>query len=640
MSERSRRPAGSRPGAGNRRTPTERATRRPASSRSTSGAASRGRATRRRRVRGFPLGRPERRTTGIFVVLTALMLIIGGRLLQLQGVDAAAYAATAEGDRLKSKVITAQRGAITDTDGTRLAYSVETRTVFADPKNIDPDERADLAVFVSKKLGVPYAKVLSAVSSKGRYAVIAKDVDPAKANEIRTSELNGEPLYEKIGDEYTQKRIYPAGTTGGQLVGFISQGSGDGDKPVGSAGVEQSMDAVLAGKEGKLTYEASPSGYMIPAGVQEETPAVPGSTVQLTIDADLQYLLQSAVDEYQKKNPAAAAVSAVALDANTGQVVSMYGTPGYDPGNLGASDGDDIGNPTVSSVLEPGSINKVTTMGPALDQGLITPDSVLDVPGSIPVADVVVNDAWVHDTVPFTATGILAQSSNVGTLMINKELDPNDYFEMLQKFGEGEETGIELPAESPGLLAPRDTWSGSQVGNVPIGQGVSMTPLQMASAYQAIANDGTRIPPRIVKSVIGADGSQTPSTPAKPVEVISSKAAAELRGMLEAVTGEGGTGTKATVPGYRVGGKTGTAQRANPDCGCYEGGGYNHTFVGMAPIEDPQYVVAIAITDPTASVGGSGAAGLFSTVMGQILQSEGVPPSTEASPSYTLIAGQ
>lgn len=604
------------------------------------GAAARGRRGRppARRVRRFPLASAQRRMTVALAVMTALMLVISGRLLQLQGVDAAAYASSAESGRLKTKVIAANRGAIVDANGTQLAYSVETRTVYADPALIDAADRADVAALVSSKLGVRYADVMAAVSAKGRYAIIAKGVDPAVALEIQQTEINGERL-RGIGTERTQKRVYPAGITAGQIVGFTSRDHGGGQGITGQAGVEQSMEEMLAGKDGKLVYEASPDGAMIPAGIQEETPAEPGSTVQLTVDADVQYLVQNAVTGYQLSNPAAEAVSAVALDARTGQVVAMYGSPSYDPGDPGASDGDDLSNPTVSTVLEPGSIAKVTTFGPALDKGLIEPGTVFDVPGSMPVADVVVHDAWSHGLVEYTATGILAKSSNVGTLMVNEKLDPAYYYDMLQKFGMGQKTGIELPAESRGILAPREDWSGSQVGNVPIGQGVSLTPLQMASVYQAIANDGVRIPPRVVKSVIAPDGTEKTPAPPAPVDVISASAAADLRSMLEAVTGDGGTGKAAKIPGYRVGGKTGTGQRANPECGCYAGGGYYHTFVGMAPIEDPKYVVAIAITDPSASVSG-GAGGLFATVMGQVLQSDAVSPSKDQSPDYTLVAGE
>lgn len=576
--------------------------------------------------------------TGALAAMIALMLVIGGRLLQLQGVEAAAYASSAESARIKQKVIPAERGAVTDVHGTQLAYTIQTRTLFADPVMVPDEDRADLAALISSKIDMPYADVMAALTAKGRYAIIAKDVDVDVAEAIRTGTVNGKKI-EGIGTDRTQKRIYPAATTAGQVVGFTSRDQGDGKGVTGLAGIEQSMDALLAGKDGKLVYEASPNGSVIPAGIQETTAATPGATVQLTIDADIQYLVQNAVATYQANQPAAAAVSVVALDAKSGQVVAMYGTPGYDPAEPGKAKGDDLANPTISSVLEPGSIEKVTTLGPALDQGVVKPDSVLTVPGSLPVADVIVHDAWVHGNVDYTATGILAKSSNVGTLMINEKLDKNYYFEMLQKFGQGQKTGIELPAESRGILAPRDKWSGSQVGNVPIGQGVSLTPLQMASMYQAIANDGVRVPPRIVKSITGADGQHKPGSTPQPVQVISAAAAKDLRSMLEAVTGEGGTGKNAAIPGYRVGGKTGTGQRANPDCNCYTGGGYYHTFVGMAPIEDPKYVVAIAITDPSASVGG-GASPLFSTVMGQILQSRAVPPSADKSPKYTLIAGQ
>ncbi|GAB3302327.1 penicillin-binding protein 2 [Epidermidibacterium keratini] len=582
----------------------------------------------RRRNRRLKLADGSRRMRAAMVVLSLLMLVIGGRLLQLQGLDGAAYAAQGEGTRLRTKVLPAERGQITDRNGTQLAYNVETREIYADPRLIPQDKRAQIAEVLSTELQLPYSDVMLAMMVDGAYSPIASNVEPSVAQKIVTTTIDEQSLNALgIGSNRTQKRIYPSTTTGGQIVGFVGR---DGN---GLAGIEQSFDAILAGQEGKLVYEASPSGAMIPAGIQQETPAEPGASVQLTINSDLQYLVQNAVDAYQQTS-GATATSAVVLDAKSGQVVAMYGTPGYDPTNPGASNPDDLANPAISQVLEPGSINKVTTIGPALDQGIVTPDTVLTVPGSIPVADVIVNDAWVHGNVEFTVTGILAKSSNVGTLMINKKLSKEGFYAALQKFGIGQKTGIELPAESPGILAPRDKWSGSQVGNVPIGQGVSLTPLQMATVYQAIANDGVRIPPRIVESTTEPDGTTKKVATPEPVNVMSASAAEDLRGMLEAVVNEG-TGGAGAVPGYRVGGKTGTGQRANPQTGGYAGGGYYHTFVGMAPIEDPKYVVAIAVTDPNVAVQG-GAAPLFSTVMGQVLQGAGVPPSSSTAPKYTL----
>lgn len=563
-------------------------------------------------------------------IMALLMVVISARLLQLQGVDGQAYAAQGADTRLRTKVLPASRGDIYDINGTTLAYSVEARLLYADPALVNPDQRPAIATLLAEKLGVPYSDAMLALTAKGRYSVLARDVDPELAVEITTATIDGAPITGIVA-ERQPKRVYPAGSVAGQIVGFIGR---DG---AGLAGIEQSMEETLAGTDGTLTYEASPSGAIIPAGIQKETPAVTGDSITLTLDADLQYLVQQAVDAHQAGS-GATTTSAVVLDAKTGQVVAMYATPGYDAAHPGKSDPAALGNPAVSEVLEPGSINKVTTVGPALNEGLVKPETVFEVDDEMPVADVIVHDAWNHEPIDFTTTGILAKSSNVGTLMINQKIDKNLYVEYLHKFGIGTRTGIELPSESPGILAPRDKWSGSQVGNVPIGQGVSMTPLQMASIYQAIANDGVRIPPRIISSVTTADGASVAQPAPSPVTVMSADAADELRGMLEAVTGDG-TGKGAKIAGYRIGGKTGTGQRANPDCGCYSGGGYYHTFVGMAPIEDPKYVIAIAITDPHVAVQG-GASPLFGTLMSQILQSKGVPPSPDPSPKYRLTADE
>ncbi len=559
--------------------------------------------------------------------LCALLVVVGGRLFQLQWIDGAAYAA--QGDNLRKTTIQAARGEILDVDGRRLAYSVESRRVVADPTLVSEKDRPAVAELLSTKLKIPYSQALLGVMAAGRYSIIARQVDPTVADSIMGSTVNGKAIT-GIFTERTQKRVYPATTTGSQVIGFTGQ---DGS---GLAGIELSMDKLLTGTDGQQVYEASPTGAIIPAGIQKMTPAKAGDTITLTLNDDLQYLTQNAVEAYQASSGATAA-QAVVLDAKTGQVVAMASTPGYNSADPGAADPDTLSNAAISNVIEPGSINKITTFGPALEEGLITPTTVITVPGQIKIADKVVHDAWVHGDVNYTATGILAKSSNVGTLMINQKLNKDDFYSYLKKYGLGSKSGIELPGESGGILAPPSKWSGSQAGNIPIGQGISMTVLQMAGMYQAIANNGVYIQPRVIKSITAADGTALPTSKPTSTQVVSEETATKLRSMLEAVTGPGGTAKSANVPGYRVAGKTGTGQRPNPACNCYAGGGYYHTFVGMAPINDPKYVVAIALTDPHVAVKG-GAAPLFSTIMSQLLQSTGVPPSPTPSPKYQLTA--
>lgn len=557
--------------------------------------------------------------------LCALLVVVGGRLFQLQWIDGAAYAA--QGEMLRKTTLQAARGEILDSQGRRLAYSVESRRVVADPTLIAGKDRPAVAEILAAKLDIPYSQALLSVMAKGRYSIIASQVDPKVAESVLDSTVDGKQIT-GIFTEQTQKRVYPATTVGSQVVGFTGR---DGQ---GLAGIELSMNKLLTGTDGEMVYQASPTGEIIPSGIQKETTAVPGDTITLTINDDLQYLTQNAVESYEASSGATAA-QAVVLDAKTGQVVAMASTPGYDSADPGASDPDALSNPAISDVIEPGSINKVTTFGPALEEGIITPTTEITVPGQIKIADKIVHDAWVHGDIHFTATGILAKSSNVGTLMINEKLNRDDFYGYLKKFGLGSKSGIELPGESAGILAPPSKWSGSQAGNIPIGQGIAMTVLQMAGMYQAIANNGVYIQPRVIKSITDADGKQVPTSKPASTRVLTANTAATLRTMLEAVTGPGGTATTATVPGYRVAGKTGTGQRPNPACSCYSGGGYYHTFVGMAPLEDPKYVVAIALTDPYVAVKGGGTP-LFATIMSELLQATGVPPSSTPSPKYEL----
>lgn len=579
-------------------------------------------------MRTLRLGDPRRRLTISLAVLASILVVIGGRLVQLQGVDGTKYAALAEQERIRDLVLPATRGAILDANGNRLAYSVETRVVFVDPSLVEPKDRPKVAKVLSEKLGVPYSDAYFALLKKGRYAIVERGVDPQLADKIMELELPG------VGRHTEAKRLYPNAAIGAQVVGFTGQ---DGN---GLAGIESMYDKTLAGSSGTLTYEVGANGAMIPAGYHKEDPATEGSTITLTIDADLQYVLQQAI-QAQLDATGAESVQAVVLDVKTGEIKAMAGVPGYDSADVGAGNPANVGgNPTVSDVFEPGSVNKVVTMAAALEKGLITPKTVLTVPDSIQVSDKVVHDAWVHDPMNFTITGILAKSSNVGTIMTAEKLGNDTLYDYLTRFGLGSDTGVELPAESPGILAHPDDWSGSQAGNIPIGQGVSVTALQMASMYQAIANDGVRIPPRIVQSVTSADGAVTDEQAPKPVQVVSEKTAASLRYMLEAVTAEGGTAPSAAIDGYRVGGKTGTAQRPNPECSCYDGGGIWSTFAGMAPIEDPRYVIGVVVENPQATVPGGGAAApVFQQIMSYALEQNGVPPSTTPPPDFTLVEG-
>ena len=568
--------------------------------------------------------RHDQRNRWGLVFLVLLLVVVVGRLVLLQGVEGTAYANAAQQDRLASYPIAALRGAIVDRDGDQLAYTVEASRVVADPTVVEDPARTALAL--TTLLDVPATELTEKLSGDGRYVVLAAKVLPETTDQVEALGLAGVFL------EDDPLRLYPAGSVGGQVVGFV------GREGKGLAGIEQRFEDQLAGTDGRRQVEVDGRGNPIPSGIDDSTPAVDGGTVALTIEEDLQFVVQERLAT-ACSDGATTRASAVVLDVQTGEVVALASCPGYDPGRAGETDPALLGNPVVSEVYEPGSVMKAVTLAAAVEEGLATPETVLTVPGRIQAGDVVVKDAHDHAPIGFTVTGILAKSSNVGSIMLAREVGDARFEEYLRAFGIGSRTGVELPGESAGILEDSDEWTASRAANVPIGQGVSVTTLQMASVYQTLANGGVRVPPRVVSSVTAADGTVTAMPRPAGTRVVSEDTASALTYMLEAVVGPGGTAPLGTVDGFRVVGKTGTAQRANPDCGCYAGGGYFTTFVGYAPADDPQYVVAVDLERPTSSAeGGQVAAPVFADVMRYALTAGGVVPSGAPRPEFTLTA--
>jgi cell division protein FtsI (penicillin-binding protein 3) len=563
----------------------------------------------------------RRRYSVGFVLVVVPLLVITGKLWLLQGVDSGQYALAATQDRIRVQDIAALRGSVVDRDGNPLAYTAEAFRVTADPTLVADPARTALAL--TTLLDVPVSELTDLLSQDGRYVILASQVPPETVDAIDELGLAG------IFSEDDPVRHYPAGSVAGQVVGFAGR---DGK---GLAGIEQTFDEQLAGTPGERRVEVGSGGHPIPSGIDESTLAVDGQTVELTLDADLQFVTEQRLQE-ACQDGATTRASAVVLDVHTGQVAAMGSCPGYDPGNYSKTDPELLGNPIVSDVFEPGSVLKAVTLAAAVEEGRATPDTVLSVNGHIEAGDVVVRDAHDHPPVDWTVTGILAKSSNVGTIMLAREVGDQRLEEYLRAFGLGSTTDIELPGESAGILQDSADWTESRAANVPIGQGVSVTTLQMASVYQTIANGGVRIPPRIVSSV---GGEPTPAP--ESTRVLSEATADDLAYMLEAVVGPGGTAPLAQVEGFRVAGKTGTAQRANPECGCYAGGGYVTTFVGFAPADDPQYVVAVDLERPSSDAeGGQVAAPVFADVMRQALTADGIVPSGTPRPDFVLTGPQ
>ncbi|HSA39143.1 MAG TPA: penicillin-binding protein 2, partial [Mycobacterium sp.] len=538
------------------------------------------------------------------IVMALVLVIATAQLFYLQVPGAPALQAQAASQLKVTDVEQAVRGAIVDRNNAKLAFTVEARALTFQPDVVrkqlqvardksstepEPDARLrEIAKGVSTRLNnkPDYVTVLKKLRSTKPFEYLARAVDPAIATAI-TKE------YPEVGAERQDLRQYPGGALAANIVGGIDW---DGH---GLLGLESAMDSVLAGADGSITYDRGSDGVVIPGSYRNKHSAVDGSTVQLTLDNDIQFYVQQQVQQARDLS-GAKNVSAVVMDSRTGEVLAMANDNTFDPSqDIGRQEHRQMGNPSVSAPFEPGSVNKIITMATAIELGLTNPDEVFQVPGTIQMGGVSIKDAWGHGTVPFTTTGILGKSSNVGTLMIAQRVGPERFADMLGKFGLGQRTGVGLPGESAGLVPPMDQWSGSTFSNLPIGQGLSMTLLQMTGMYQAIANDGMRIPPRIVKATIDADGNRTEERRPEGVRVVSAETARSVRNMLRAVVQrdpmgyQQGTGPSASVEGYQMAGKTGTAQQINPACGCYYSDVYWITFAGIATADNPRYVVGI-----------------------------------------------
>lgn len=407
-----------------------------------------------------------------------------------------------------------------------------------------------------------------------------------------------------------------------------------GSDGVGLAGLEQSRDEDLAGTDGQAIYQYTPTGQRIPGASETVTEPESGTGLQLTLDRDVQWYTEQALAGAVENADADAGV-AVVMDVETQEIVALAGTPVVDPNQPAGTDAADRGNKAVEASYEPGSVFKPLTMAAIVEEGMAGPQTVFDVPDSIERSGEVIHDYYSHPEQQMTLTGIMAKSSNVGTLLAAETVDKDVMRDYLARFGLGEAPGLGLPAETAGSL-PQD-WSDLTRDNIAFGQGVAVSAVQMASAYATIANGGVRHEPTLVAGTIGPDGETLPTPRDEGTRVVSEDTATAVTAMMEAVMGPDGTGKPALVEGYRVAGKTGTAQRVDPECGCYRG--YNSSFMGFAPAEDPRYVVVVSMLNPRAGSSGGALAGpAFADIMRFALETGGVAPSTTEAPRAALFA--
>jgi cell division protein FtsI (penicillin-binding protein 3) len=629
------------------------------------GAQPRRAATGPRKLVRKPAGNHHIRVVSVRFLLIAALVAAGVKLIQVQGFEAEALAAKAEQQRTTEIDIPATRGSIVDRNGVQLAFSVESRVLALQPKRVredialynkdHPRDRLsfedrieEIAGTISEKLGGRVSKtdLLEKLRRKANFVYLVDNVEPAAARDIQE-------LYPEISTEYRAVREYPGRSLASNIVGVANWRMDDPNVKKhnlhGRSGLEILWDNELSGTPGRqvVDTEEGSQSVVIPGTERDLVSAIDGSDVETTIDADLQYHLQQSLAGYVTKSQAKNA-SAVVLDAHTGEVYAMANDKSFDPTDPKGLDAQTMGNPAVSTPYEPGSVNKIVTALCTIQEDISAPGDSHMVGDSINVADRTVHDAWSHGTMPFTTTGIFAKSSNVGTLMLAEQCGPDRFSTLLRDLGLGKRTGVELPGESPGRVPPRGQWSGSTFGNLPIGQGLSMTVLQMAAMYQTIANDGVRVPPRIVSARVSPDGTRVAEPRPKPVRVVPADTARTVRDMLRAVVqdGEGlnnGTGPAAALTGYQVSGKTGTGQQIDPATGSYSNDRYWITFAGILPADDPRFVVGIVLDRPNYSGGppeGRSAAPLFHDIASYLAQRYNIPLSKKPSPVVPLVLDQ
>ncbi|WP_367136689.1 peptidoglycan D,D-transpeptidase FtsI family protein [Saccharothrix sp. HUAS TT1] len=597
------------------------------------------------------------------LLLVGALLLAGLKLVQVQGFQAEALSAQAEKQRATKIDIPAARGSILDRNGNQLAFSVEARALYALPQMMRQtwaealeakpdigsfeDRLADIAGFIEQTLGREVAgqktdrdTMLAKLSQDTTYIELVDNVDPGKAAVINDK-------YVDIGSEYRAVRVYPNGELASNIIGAANWRKNE-EPPAthGLLGLEIAQDNLLAGRNGQRVVDTMQGNDVVipgPNRSRDLAAAVPGKSLELTLDIDTQYAVQRMVTDYTKKT-AARSGSAVVLDTRTGEILAMANDKTFDPSDFGKASEDQLRNLAVTSVFEPGSVNKLVTAATAIEDGIFQPDSVLQVDGSIKVADRVIGDWWNHGPLDMTFTGVFARSSNVGTLLTAQKIGQDRYADMLRKFGLGKRTQSGLPGEEPGYVPPLNQWSGSTFGNLPIGQGLNMTLLQMTGMYQAIANDGVRVPPRIVRAEVSADGGRKAADPPDGERVVSPQTAKTVRDMFRAVVQDvpgrdafeqSGTGVPAALPGYQISGKTGTAQQIDPKCGCYSSSQYWITFAGILPADNPRFVVGIMLDNPTGSP--QSAAPLFHDIASYLTQRYQIPLSAEQSPFVPLV---
>ncbi|MFM7492112.1 MAG: peptidoglycan D,D-transpeptidase FtsI family protein [Actinomycetota bacterium] len=578
----------------------------------------------------------ERRIRYVVAISLVLLIAFAVRLVDVQAVRAAGYANRADMELAKKSIIMAPRGAITDINGVEFARSVTAYRILADQAIIDyPKKLAELAAPI---LGLNANSLEKQLTGTRRYVVISQSVKPdvwrkleaaiERFNESVSEEKNG--YVKRLAGFFAERiyvREYPEGELGAAVVGFINRAGS------GAAGLEYSMNSTLTGVNGEYTY-ANAAGTIIPGTQKITSEAIRGNTIRLTIDRDVQWVAQEAIRTVVKSSRALSG-TVVVMNPKTGEILAHASYPSFEPGNTKGVDPYRWQNPSVQEVYEPGSTGKVITIASAIEEGKIAPETVMTIPYKLKRSNKVFHDHEPHPVQKLTLAGALAVSSNTGAIKVGEMLSNDKLHSYLKKFGIAEKPGSGLPGEETGKLLDVRDWSGTTAPTVAFGQGYSLTALQATSVFATIANDGVRVTPTVIAGISDAAGRYTPANKQKSVRVISADTAKQMRLMMESVVSASGTAPAAAIPGYRVAGKTGTAQRVDDSCGCYRG--YTASFIGFAPADKPEFVVSVTIQDPKGLHWGGYLGGpVFKKVMSFVLKDQHIAPTKPAEFTYAL----
>jgi len=548
----------------------------------------------------------QRRIGAIFALFFVLLILAAGRTVYLGVLRGGSLRKAASDQQLTHEAVSAPRGTITDRNGVDLAVSEPAQDISADPYLVTDPLGASRQL--APLLGETQASVLRKLSERAGFVYLARALPARRAQAVLALKITG------VSGTPVMRRVYPRGTLAAQVLGVV------GTEGTGLAGLEYSRNALLGGRSGERRVVSDAIGQ--PVSIAETRREVPGESLSLTLDANIQ---QRAEDELGAiaRVFAPKDATAIVMDPRSGAILALANWPQVDANDPGASPAEALEDRAVGFAYEPGSTFKAFTVSGALEAGLVTPSTPFNIPDQIQVAEKTIHDDTEHPEETLTTSQILARSSNVGAIKIGALEGPERFNDWVHRFGFGARTGVELPGEESGVTLPLQKYSGSSMGNLPIGQGELVTPMQMASAYSAIANGGILRPPHIVRAIGGR-----PQREPAGHRILSPSTAAALRQMLEGVLGPEGTASQVSIPGYQLAGKTGTASKVDPATGEYSNSAYVASFIGFAPATDPKLLCAVVVDEPSSGsiYGGAVAAPAFGQIMSFALPYLGVAP--------------